>query len=88
MRAIDFEQANKIYGKPESMTDEECYPVSAYEHKNDKGEVECINTLWQPNADYIIAINSGRPIVMNMRASFLVPHALFTFDENGNTNEL
>lgn len=34
MRAIDFPQANKTFGKPESMTDEQCYPVRAYEHKD------------------------------------------------------
>lgn len=88
MRAIDFPQSNNTYGKPESMTDEECYPVSVYEHKNDKGQIEYINTVWQPNADDIKAINAGRPVIMNMCVGFLVPHALFTYDENGNINEL
>lgn len=87
MRAIDFEQANKIYGKPESMTDEQCYPVSVYEHKNEQGKIEYINTVWQPNKEDIEAINAGRPVVMSMTAAFLVPHALFTLDENGNSND-
>lgn len=87
MRAIDFPQANKQYGKPESMTDEECYPVSAYEHQDEYGNVVYINTVWQPNVDDIKAINEGRPVVMSMHCSGLVPHALFTYDENGNSNE-
>lgn len=88
MRAIHFEQSNNTYCKPEGMTDEECYPVSVYEHKNEKGQIEYINTVWQPNIDDIKAINEGRPVIMNMRVGFLVPHALFTCDEKGNINEL
>lgn len=87
MRAIDFPQANKIYSKPDGMTDEECYSVSAYEHKNENGEVVYINTVWQPNKEDIEAVNAGRPVIMSMGVGFLVPHALFTYDENGNTNE-
>jgi hypothetical protein len=87
MRAIHFPQSNKTYVKPPSMTDEECYPVSVYEHKDAEGNIEFINTVWQPNKEDIEAINAGRPVVMNMRAGFLIPHALYTCDENGNINE-
>lgn len=88
MRAIDFPQANKIYNKPEGMSDEECFPISAYEHRNEQtGKVEYINTVWQPNKEDIEAINAGRPVVLNFGCGFLVPHAIFTYDENGNINE-
>lgn len=87
MRAIDFPEANNFYDKPKSMTDEQCYPISVYEHKNEKGEIEYINTVWMPSKEDIEAINAGRPVVMTMSANFLVPHALYTYDENGNSNE-
>jgi len=87
MRSIDFPQSNNTYGKPDSMTDEQCYPVSVYEHINDNGQIEFINTVWQPNKEDIEAIVAGRPVVMTMKVSFLVPHALYTYDENENINE-
>ena len=95
MRAIDFPEANRQYGKPESMTDEECYPVSTYEHRvpvnyaDPEGPytVKSITTVWQPNKEDIEAILAGRPIMLQWTASFLVPHALYTCDEKGNINE-
>lgn len=87
MRAIDFPEANAFYGKPASMTDEECYPVSAYQHTDENGNVIRINTVWMPNAEDIKAINEGRPIVLSFLAPMLVPHSLFTYDETGAINE-
>jgi hypothetical protein len=87
MRAIHFNEANKTYTKPPGMTDEECYEISAYEHRDENGKVVRINTVWQPNKEDIEAIMAGRPIVLQIMSSSLPPHALFTYDENGNINE-
>lgn len=87
MRPIDFEGANAIYGKPKSMTDEECLPVSAYQHLDESGEVINIVTMWKPNKEDIEAINAGRPIIVSVVGSALPPMALLTADENGNLNE-
>lgn len=86
MRAIDFPEANKFYGKPESMTDEECYPISALEFIDEKG-FKTIRTVWLPNKDDLEALNAGRPIVLSLCLPVLCPHSLFTYDENGNINE-
>lgn len=87
MRPIDFEGANAIYEKPKSMTDEECFPVSAYQHVDEKGNVVQINTVWQPSKEDIEAINAGRPIIVSICGSGLPPMSLLTTDENGSFNE-
>lgn len=85
MRSIHFDEANTFFNKPETMTDEECYSVSAY-----LGEVEgrkFINTCWMPNKEDIEAILAGRPIVLQINGGIMPPVALFTYDENGNSND-
>lgn len=87
MRPIHFEESNATYGKPKGMSDEECMPVSAYEIKNEKGDVVQVRTVWQPNKEDIEAIVSGRPIILSVWGAGMPPVLLFTVDENGNTNE-
>lgn len=85
MRPIDFPEANRFFDKPKDMTDEECYPVSAYQGiSNGK---PFINVVYMPNKEDIEAINAGRPIVLSWATDFLVPHSIFTYDEIGNINE-
>lgn len=81
MRPIDFPEANAHFGKPDSMTDEECMPISAHVGNG------FINTVWQPSKEDIEAINAGRPIIVSVAGSSLPPMGLFTCDENGNSNE-
>lgn len=87
MRAIHFEGANATYGKPDDMTDEECYSVSAYEHRDTDGNVAGISTVWQPNREDIQAINAGRPVVLHICGAGMPPVSLFTYDENGVIND-
>lgn len=86
MRAIDFEQANIIFNKPVTMDDSECLSISAYIGVDDNGNKH-INTVWQPNKEDIEAINAGRPIVVCILGSSLPPLSLFTYDDNGYSNE-
>lgn len=81
MRPIHFPESNITFGKPENMTDEECYSVSAY-----KGD-GYINTVWMPNKEDIEAINAGRPIILSITGQGMPPVSLFTCDENGVPNE-
>ena len=87
MRAIDFPESNITFGKPESMTDEECYPVSAYMGGTGAGETPYINTVCQPNKEDIEAIIAGRPIILSITGYSMPPVSLFTCDENGKPNE-
>jgi len=81
MRAIDFPESNITFGKPDNMTDEQCFSISAY-----KGD-GFINTVWMPNKEDIDAINAGRPIILSIIGSGMPPVSLFTCDEEGNVNE-
>lgn len=81
MRPIHFPESNIQFGKPENMTDEECYSVSAY-----KGD-GFINTVWMPNREDIEAINAGRPIILSITGSSMPPVSMFTCDENNLPNE-
>jgi len=85
MRAIDFPEANKQYGKPLSMTDEECYSVSVLEQKDQQGRIT-MTTVWMPNKEDIKAINAGRPVILTFTHNVLPPHVLYTIDEEGNIN--
>lgn len=86
MRPIDFPEANAYYEKPSSMTDEECMPVSAYQHKDDKGNILSISTIWMPNKEDLEALNAGRGIVLQQGCPVLVPHLLYTVNEKGEVN--
>ena len=86
MRPIHFPEANIEFTKPATMDDSECLPISAYVGIDSNGNHH-INTVWQPNKEDIEAINAGRPIVVCVLGSSLPPLALFTYDENGDTNQ-
>lgn len=86
MRPIDFEEANTIFEKPESMTDEECLPLSGYVQVDEAGRTH-INTVWMPNKEDIEAINAGRPIVLSICSDQMPPVALFTYDDEGKAND-
>jgi len=86
MRPIHFPESNIQFNKPTSMDDSECLPISAFSGADANGNPH-INTVWQPSKEDIEAINAGRPIVVCVLGSALPPMALFTYDENGNSNE-
>lgn len=86
MRAIHFQESNITFEKPTTMDDSECLPISAFIGVDKNGHPH-INTVWQPSKEDIEAINAGRPIVVCVLGSALPPMALFTYDENGKSNE-
>lgn len=47
MKAIDFKGSNKTWGKPESMTDEECGSLRV--HIDGKQSISC----WEPSVEEI-----------------------------------
>jgi hypothetical protein len=85
MRAIDFPEANVIFKKPDSMSDEECHEISAYQDIEEDGTPYTI-TVWQPNKEDIEAINAGRQICVKMIGAAPAPIVLFTFNEIGEGN--
>lgn len=86
MRPIHFEQSNITFNKPTTMDDSECLPIHAYAGVDHNGNPH-INTVWMPNKEDIDAILAGRPICVCILGNRLPPMSLFTYDENGNSNE-
>lgn len=92
MQPVHFEGA-KIIGKPENMTDEQCFSMWAMpvDHTitGEDGK-EYLSRFWleawQPSREDIEAINQGRPIWLQLSCIRLIPIAVFTLDENGNSN--
>jgi hypothetical protein len=83
---VDFEGSNADWGKPDSMSDEECMPVSAYNHYTEEGELLSVTTMWMPNKEDLEALNAGRGLMLQVHG-VMVPVALFTFNEKGEINE-
>lgn len=61
MHPIEFEEQNKVYQKPENMTDEQCKPLPVWQG-NDAEGFPLIVSCWQLSADELKEINnnSGR----------------------------
>jgi len=84
---IDFEGANITLTKPESMTDEQCTPLRAMYGRDESTGFPYFITAWMPNKEDLEAINSGKPIYLQMITSSFPPSSLFTVNETGETNE-
>jgi hypothetical protein len=56
MKPIPFKEANKVFTKPPSMTDEECSPL----HVHNTGDA--LISCWQPSEEEREAIARGEPI--------------------------
>jgi hypothetical protein len=92
MHPIHFNGAREI-GKPESMTDEQCYSLWAlnhdYKYTGEDGkeyEARVWTEVWQPSKEDIEAIVAGRPVILQIHSYGLPPVALLTLDEKGNSN--
>lgn len=93
MHPIPFEGA-KLIGKPENVKDEDCFSMWAMpvnhtftgeDGKQYQGKMWV--EMWQPSKEDIEAINAGRPIILQIHSTYLPPVAVFTLDENGNSND-
>lgn len=92
MHPIYFEGAREI-GKPKEMTDEQCYSLWAhshdYEYTGEDGkqyQARVWTEMWQPSKEDMEAVAAGRPIILQIHSVVLPPVAVFTLDENGQSN--
>lgn len=94
MQPINFEGA-RLIGKPKSMTDEQCMDIYAMPVDIDYGKDADGNDMigrmwveaWKPSKEDIEAINRGEPIWLQIHSNGLPPVAVFTIDQNGNSND-
>lgn len=87
MIATDFPGSNVSVKRPVNMTEEECSDVRAWHGAGEDGYVYFM-TAWRPNADDLKTINEGGYIYCRMMLGQLVPHELFTVNENGESNSV
>jgi len=92
MQPINFPGAIEV-GKPENVKDEDCFSMPAmpvdYTFTGEDGmqyPARMWVEAWQPSKEDIAAINAGRPIWLQIHSQGLPPVAVFTLDENGNSN--
>ena len=77
MLPVDFEQANFTFGKPESMTDEECDSLRVFKGQYPDGTPR-ITSKWQPNKEDIEAISRGEAVYLDIVGYGMPPVRLFT----------
>jgi hypothetical protein len=85
MNPVDFPGSNKLYKKPNNMTDEQCFTVHACESVDIEG-FKYVLTAWMPSYEDLKAMNNGRPIYLKIIGGGMPPVALFTLDENNEAN--
>lgn len=83
-----------MIGKPENMTDEQCFALYAqpvdYVFDDVSGQPVQARfwvEAWKPSKEDIEAINRGEPVWLQIHSNGLPPVALFTLDENGQSNQ-
>jgi hypothetical protein len=77
MLPVHFDESNKIFNKPECMTDEECSSLSVWQGHTTDG-LPVIISKWQPSKEDIEAINNGRAIYLSITGIGMPPVSLFT----------
>ena len=80
MKAIKFEQANRVFIKPTNMSDDECSPLSVF------SDGTHLISCWQPSFKERLAILFGRKVWLWILGQSHPPVALGTkspFSERG-----
>ncbi len=77
MLAVDFPQSNFTFGKPISMTDEECGDLRVFRGPDGNG-TPVIISKWQPSKEDIEAINRGEGIYLYIIGAGMPPVSICT----------
>lgn len=85
MHPIEFE-GSRIIGKPEGMTDDQCFGIPAGSGVDNAGFPYFV-TAWKPSYEDLQALNRGEPVWIKSISRQLVPMAVYTLNENGECND-
>ena len=80
MLAVDFPGTNIVFGKPAEMSDEQCGSVPAMTGTDPTGLPYTL-TAWLPNYEDLLALQAGRPLMLQIVGGGMPPVALWTYDE-------
>lgn len=78
MRGVSFPQQNNILGKPENMTDDECYGLPVHHYVTDRG-FPAIISCWELTDEDIEQIIKTRRIWANTLGKTLSPFSLHSY---------
>lgn len=75
MFPTDFDQSNKVFDKPQSMTRDECEAVNCFVGKDVAGQ-DVILTCWKPTREELEEINRTGRVWCYHYGNYLQPHSL------------
>lgn len=86
MQPIEFKEQNKVFTKPESMTDEQCQSLPVWMGKDTQG-VPNIISCWEVTPQELLKINETGKIWLSVCGSGMPPVLLmaenpFVYDES------
>jgi hypothetical protein len=85
MQPVEFDGSRTI-GKPENMTDDQCFAIPAYSGIDENGYPFWL-TAWKPSYEDLEALKRGDPLWIKSICKGLVPMSVFTMDEKGKCND-
>jgi hypothetical protein len=72
MRYIQHPSNNTIFGAPKGVPAEECSALPVTKGYDGNGR-PTIRSYWRPDAQELAAINAGKPIILELWGTTLVP---------------
>lgn len=83
MKGIDFPQKNNVLGKPESMTDDQCYALPVHHYTSNEGFPNVLS-CWELTDEDIDNIIKHRKLWSNQVGTTVQPFSIFTEDPFAN----
>lgn len=87
MNPINFEQSNRTYVKPESMTDEQCGSLPVFVGV-DTEQFPFILSKWELSDEELDQINETKAVWLNVVSTEMPPVALFVQNPFEGSSEL
>lgn len=80
MRSVDFPEANKTFGPPADLTEEQCRAIRAHVAPVAGGSIDgahIIVVAWKPSQEELLELEAGNPVFLTCVGS-LPPHFITT----------
>lgn len=77
MKPTEFSEQNKVFTKPENMTDEQCLPLPVW-HGTDQAGFPLIISCWKPTEEEINQIKETGVIWLSIVGKGMPPVSLTT----------
>lgn len=71
MKGIEFKDQNCIFGKPSTMTDEQCNPLPT--KKTTNGDFPCVESVWELTEEEIAIVLKSRRIRLGIIGNGIPP---------------